>query len=112
MSTRKIPGSKAGRYVRLTTYHLLVLNVEKIRGLNLPDPHGLVQACSRTACSETIQKTVVCIDQYGSYKRNAPHEKEVVEKELENSKWEKVCLFYEYVKFVVKLGDEPTGQRI
>jgi hypothetical protein len=27
------------RCVRLTTYHLLVPNVKKIRGLNLPDPH-------------------------------------------------------------------------
>jgi hypothetical protein len=43
MSTRKIPGSKAGWYVRLTTYHLLVPNVKKIRGLNLPD---LPWACS------------------------------------------------------------------
>jgi hypothetical protein len=43
MSTRKIPGSKAGRYVRLTTYHLLVPNVKKIQGLNLPD---LPWACS------------------------------------------------------------------
>jgi hypothetical protein len=43
------PGSKAGRCVRLTTYHLLVPNVKKTRGLNLPDPHGPVQACSRTA---------------------------------------------------------------
>jgi hypothetical protein len=43
MSTRKIPGSKAGRCVRLTTYHLLVLNVKKIRGLNLQD---LPWACS------------------------------------------------------------------
>jgi hypothetical protein len=43
------PGSKAGQSVRLTTYHLLVPNVKKIRGLNLPDPHGLVQACSGTA---------------------------------------------------------------
>jgi hypothetical protein len=42
MSTRKIPGSKAGRCVGLTTYHLLVPNVKKIRGLNLPDPHGPV----------------------------------------------------------------------
>jgi hypothetical protein len=49
MSTRKPPGSKAGRCVRLTTYHLLVPNVKKIRGLNLPDPHGPVQACSGTA---------------------------------------------------------------
>jgi hypothetical protein len=49
MSTRKIPGSKAGRCVRLTTYHLLVQNVKKIRGLNLPDPHGPVQACNGTA---------------------------------------------------------------
>jgi hypothetical protein len=37
MSTRKIPRSKAGRCVRLTTYHFLVPNVKKIRGLNLPD---------------------------------------------------------------------------
>jgi hypothetical protein len=37
MSTRKIPGSKAGRCVWLTTYHLLMPNVKKIRGLNLPD---------------------------------------------------------------------------
>jgi hypothetical protein len=43
------PGSKAGRCVRLTTYHLLVPNVKKIRGLNLPDPHVPVQACSGTA---------------------------------------------------------------
>jgi hypothetical protein len=43
------PGSKAGRCVRLTTYHLLVLNVKKIRGLNLPDSHVPVQACSGTA---------------------------------------------------------------
>jgi hypothetical protein len=49
MSTRKISGSKAGRCVRLTTYHLLVPNVKKIRGLNIPDPHGPVQACSGTA---------------------------------------------------------------
>jgi hypothetical protein len=40
------PGSKAGRCVRVTTYHLLVQNVKKIRGLNLPDPHVPVQACS------------------------------------------------------------------
>jgi hypothetical protein len=43
ISTRKIPGSKAGRCVRLTTYHLLVPNVKKVRGLNLPD---LPWACS------------------------------------------------------------------
>jgi hypothetical protein len=43
MSTRKTPGRKAGRCVRLTTYHLLVPNVKKIRGLNLPD---LPWACS------------------------------------------------------------------
>jgi hypothetical protein len=43
MSTRKIPGSKAGRCIRLTTCHLLVPNVKKIRGLNLPD---LPLACS------------------------------------------------------------------
>ena len=43
-----IPGSKDGRCVRLTTYHLHVPNVKKIRGLNLPDPHGPVQACSGT----------------------------------------------------------------
>jgi hypothetical protein len=42
------PGSKAGRCVRLTTYHLLVPNVKEIRGLNL-DSHGPVQACSGTA---------------------------------------------------------------
>jgi hypothetical protein len=29
-------GGKDGRCVRLTTYHLLVPNVKKIRGLNLP----------------------------------------------------------------------------
>jgi hypothetical protein len=40
------PGSKAGRCVRLTTYHLHVSNVKKIRGLNLPDSQGPVQACS------------------------------------------------------------------
>jgi hypothetical protein len=49
MSTRKIPGSKAGRCISLTTYHLLVLNIKKIRGLNLPDSHEPVQACSGTA---------------------------------------------------------------
>jgi hypothetical protein len=49
MSTSKIPGSENGRCVRLTTYHLLVLNVKKIRGLNLPDPHRPVQASSGTA---------------------------------------------------------------
>ena len=27
----------------------IVPNVKKIRGLNLPDPHGPVQACSGTA---------------------------------------------------------------
>jgi hypothetical protein len=43
------PGGKADRCVRLTTYHLHVLNVKKIRGLNLPDPHRPVQACSGTA---------------------------------------------------------------
>jgi hypothetical protein len=43
MSTRKIPGSNAGRCVRLTTYHLHVPNVKKIRGLNLLD---LPWACS------------------------------------------------------------------
>jgi hypothetical protein len=43
MSTRKIPGSKAGQGVRLTTYHLHVPNVKKIRDLNLPD---LPWACS------------------------------------------------------------------
>jgi hypothetical protein len=40
---RKIPGSKADRCVRLTTYYLLVPNVKKIRGLNLP---YLPWACS------------------------------------------------------------------
>jgi hypothetical protein len=49
MSARKIPGSKAGRCVRLTTYHLLVPNVKKIRGLNLSYFHRPVQACSGTA---------------------------------------------------------------
>jgi hypothetical protein len=43
MTTRKIPGSKGGRCVRLTAYHLLVSNVKKIRGLNLLD---LPWACS------------------------------------------------------------------
>jgi hypothetical protein len=43
------PGGKDGRCVRLTTYHLHVPNVKKIRDLNLPDPHGPVQACSGTA---------------------------------------------------------------
>jgi hypothetical protein len=55
MSTRKIPGSKAGRCVRLMTYHLLVLNVKKIRGLNLSDPHGPVQACSGTALDTILE---------------------------------------------------------
>jgi hypothetical protein len=49
MGTRKTPGSKVGRCVRLTTYHLHVPNVKKIRVLNLRDPHGPVQACSGTA---------------------------------------------------------------
>jgi hypothetical protein len=44
MSTRKTPGSKAGRCVRLTT-----LPPSCAGGLNLPDPHGPVQACSGTA---------------------------------------------------------------
>jgi hypothetical protein len=43
------PGCKVGRCVRLTTYHLHVPNVKKLRGLNLPDPHGPVQAYSGTA---------------------------------------------------------------
>jgi hypothetical protein len=42
------PGSKAGWCVRLMTYHLHVPNVKKIRGLNLPGPHGPVQDCSGT----------------------------------------------------------------
>jgi hypothetical protein len=33
-------GGKGGRCVRLTTFHLHVPNVEKIRSLNLPDPLG------------------------------------------------------------------------
>jgi hypothetical protein len=41
MSTRKIPGSKAGRCVRLTTYHLLVPNVKKIGALTYWIPMGL-----------------------------------------------------------------------
>jgi hypothetical protein len=53
MSSRKTPGSKAGRCVRLTTYHLLVPNVKKIRGFNLPDPHGPVQTCSGTVKKNT-----------------------------------------------------------
>jgi hypothetical protein len=31
------------------TYHLLVPNIKKIRSLNVPDPHGPVEACSGTA---------------------------------------------------------------
>jgi hypothetical protein len=54
MSTRKIPGSKAGRCVRVTTYRLLVPNVKKIQGFNLPDPHGSVQACSGTALLSAV----------------------------------------------------------
>jgi hypothetical protein len=50
MSTRKILGSKAGRCVRLTTCHLLVPNVRKIRGLNLPDPHGLFRPVAGQLC--------------------------------------------------------------
>jgi hypothetical protein len=42
-------GDKEGRCVRLTTYHLHVPNVKKIRGLTLTHPHGPVQACSATA---------------------------------------------------------------
>jgi hypothetical protein len=49
MSTRILLRGKDGRCVRLTTHHLHVPNVKKIRGLNLPDPHGPVQACSGTA---------------------------------------------------------------
>jgi hypothetical protein len=41
VSTRKIPGSKAGRCLRLTIYHLLVPNVKKIRGLTYRMPMGL-----------------------------------------------------------------------
>jgi hypothetical protein len=37
------PVGKDVRCVRVTTYHLLVLNVKKIRSLNLPD---LPWACS------------------------------------------------------------------
>jgi hypothetical protein len=43
MSTRILLG------VKPAGYHLLVPNVKKIRSLNLPDPHGPVQACSGTA---------------------------------------------------------------
>jgi hypothetical protein len=53
------PGSKAGRCVRLTTYHLLVPNVKKIRGLNLLDPHGPVQACSGTALLLVAAATII-----------------------------------------------------
>jgi hypothetical protein len=61
MSTRKIPGSEDGRCVRLTTYHLLVLNVKKIRGLNLPNPHGSVQACSGTPLLVVVVVVVVVV---------------------------------------------------
>jgi hypothetical protein len=50
------PGSKAGRCVRLTTYHLHEPNVKKIRGLNLPDTRGPVQACSGTALLYYLKK--------------------------------------------------------
>jgi hypothetical protein len=33
----------------LNLYNLCVSNIKKFRGLNLPDPHGPVQACSGTA---------------------------------------------------------------
>jgi hypothetical protein len=46
---QKIPGSKAGRCVRLTTYYLLVLNVKKSGALTYRISHGPVQACSGTA---------------------------------------------------------------
>jgi hypothetical protein len=52
------PESKAGRCLRLTTYHLLVPNVKKIWGLNLPDPHGPVQACSGTALLSTYTRVI------------------------------------------------------
>jgi hypothetical protein len=69
------PGSKAGRCVRLTTYHLLVPNVKKIRGLILPDPHGPVQACSGTALllayigdmSSDHTKTIAFVEDYRSF---------------------------------------------
>jgi hypothetical protein len=41
MSTRKIPGSKAGQCVRLMTNHLLVPNVKKIQALTYQIPMGL-----------------------------------------------------------------------
>jgi len=42
-------GGKAGRCVRLTTYHLHVPIVKKSGGLNLLEPCGPVQACNGTA---------------------------------------------------------------
>jgi hypothetical protein len=54
------PGGKDGRCVRLTTYHLLVPKVKKIRGLNLPDPHGPVQACSGTE-RKKVNTNNICV---------------------------------------------------
>jgi hypothetical protein len=60
------PGGKDGRCVRLTTYHLHVPNVKKIRGLNLPDPHGPVQACSGKFLLQLITYSVVTKRRYKS----------------------------------------------
>jgi hypothetical protein len=58
------PGSKAGRCVRLTTYHLHVPNVKKIRGLKLPDPHGPVQACRGTALLDFTYSLLCKVTKY------------------------------------------------
>jgi len=44
-----IPGSKGGRYIKLTTYHLHVPIFKKSGGLNLLESYGRGQACSGTA---------------------------------------------------------------
>ena len=47
------PEGKGGRCVRLTTYHLHVLIVEKSAGLNFMKPCWPVQACNGTAFIHT-----------------------------------------------------------
>jgi hypothetical protein len=53
---QEIPGGKNDRCVRVT---FIVLKVEKIRSLNLPDPHGPVQACN----GNTLPLPLLCITQ-------------------------------------------------
>ena len=49
MITRDFSWGKGGQCLRLTTYHLHVLIVNKSGGLNLLKPCGPVQACNGTA---------------------------------------------------------------